>query len=801
MDYEKLGLFYIGREIYQNDLDALGDYVLYDSRDLLTHSVCLGMTGSGKTGLCVTLLEEAAIDGIPAVVIDPKGDISNLLLTFPDLKKEDFLPWIDPDEARKEGLSETEYAEKQANLWRNGIAEWHQDAGRIKLLKNSAEFRIYTPGSSATEPVSILKSLDAPSSSILSDIESLSERANSVVTSLLNLVGIEGDPIKSREHVLLSNIFDFYWKKGMNLGLEELIRTIQKPPMKKIGVADINSFLPDKDRFSLSMRFNNILASPSMSLWTQGAPLDMDRFLYSNEGKPRISIFSISHLNDNEKMFFVSLFLTNLLDWTRSQPGTSSLRAIFYMDEIMGYFPPVSLPPSKPPLLTLLKQARAYGLGIVLATQNPADLDYKGLSNIGTWFIGRLQTARDKEKLLEGLEGVRSEIGLQKKEISNQISSIGKRVFLMRNVHNKKNLLFKTRWALSYLRGPLTKEQLKRFAFISETDRERQEQKIHEEKYDSGDNIQISPKPLIPDKIKEYFIYRGDDFHKAQNILYKPMILTSGKIFYETDDKSTLFEKKYSYIAPLSDLYGAPDLEKAENSEGIIKSLESEPQDKNAGFEEIPSEALKEKYYGDAEKNFIEWIARNAFLDISVIPSLKLKSLPGEDENGFRLRISQSFREKRDLEVEKLREKYALKLQKIEEKERKTLQSFERKKDEVTDQKSQSAISFGTTFIGAFLGGRRISASNIGRAATSARSVSRVNKKSREAARARENYEKVLEQKKSLNSELDKEISVLQNKYDISAIRVEKEKLLPKKKNIIPDLTCLAWLPVSNHPR
>ncbi len=801
MDYEKLGLLYIGREIDGDDLNTLGDYVLYDSRDLLTHAVCLGMTGSGKTGLCVTLLEEAAIDGIPAVVIDPKGDISNLLLTFPDLKKEDFLPWIDPDEARKDDLSDIEYAEKQANLWKNGIAEWHQDPSRIKLLKNSAEFKIYTPGSSAAQPVSFLKSLDAPSSQILSDSEYLSERVNSVVTSLLNLVGIEADPLKSREHILLSNIFDFYWKKGINLGIEELIRSIQKPPLKKIGVADINSFLPDKDRFSLSMRFNNILASPSLSLWTQGAPLDMENFLYGNEGRPRISIFSISHLSDNEKMFFVSLFLTNLLDWTRSQSGTSSLRAIFYMDEIMGYFPPVSLPPSKPPLLTLLKQARAYGLGIVLATQNPADLDYKGLSNIGTWFIGRLQTARDKEKLLEGLEGVRSEIGLQKKEISNQISKIGKRVFLMRNVHNKKNVLFKTRWALSYLRGPLTKEQLKRFARLSDTSREKHEQKIYEEKNDSGEKIIISQKPLIPEKIKEYFIYRGDDFHRGQKILYKPMILTSGKIFYETDDRLSSFEKKYSYMAPLSNLYGVPDFDKVEDSEDLLKSLKSEPQNKNADFEEMPSEALKEKYYGDAEKNFVEWISRNTSMEISAIPSLKMKSFPGEDENSFRLRLSQSFREKRDLEVEKLREKYALKLQKIEERERKALQVFERKKDEVADQKSQSAISFGTTFIGAFLGGRRISASNIGRAATSVKSVSRVNKKSREAGRARENYEKILEQKKLLNSELEKEIRILQDKYDPSTVIVEKKKLLPKKKNIFPDFTCLAWFPVSEHRR
>ncbi len=389
-DYERLGVFYLGRTCQLGERRPGEELILYDSKDLVTHAVCVGMTGSGKTGLCISLMEEAAMDNIPVIAIDPKGDLTNLLLTFPDLTANDFLPWVNEDDARKKGLSILEYAGKQADLWKNGLASWGQSGDRIRKLRQSADSVIYTPGSTAGIPVSILKSFAPPPQAILDDEELLRERINTTATSVLGIVGIVADPIKSREHILISTLLGRAWREQQDSGIAALIQQIQSPPVNKIGVMDLDSFFPAKDRFELALALNNLLAAPGFDTWLGGEPLDINSILYSAEGKPKISIFSIAHLNDAERMFFVSLLLNQILGWMRTQSGTTSLRAIVYMDEIFGFFPPVANPPSKTPLLTLLKQARAFGVGIVLATQNPVDLDYKGLSNTGTWFIGRL---------------------------------------------------------------------------------------------------------------------------------------------------------------------------------------------------------------------------------------------------------------------------------------------------------------------------------------------------------------------------------------------------------------------------
>src|SRR5215216_1400379 len=452
-DFEKLGVFYLGRPYDLTHKKPKDGLLLYDSKDLVTHAVCVGMTGSGKTGLCITLLEEAAIDGIPAIIIDPKGDLCNLLLTFPDLSPQDFKPWVE------EGVD----AAQQATLWKEGLAKWGQDGERIKRLRDAADFRIYTPGSNAGLPVSILKSFAAPPETIRQDNESLAERINTTVTSLLGLIGIDADPIRSREHILLSNILNQEWSAGRDLDIAALIQKVQVPPITKVGVMDLDSFFPADDRFQLAMALNHLLASPSFASWMEGEPLDIQKILYTEKGKPRLAIFSIAHLADAERMFFVSLLLNQVLGWVRSQSGTTSLRAILYMDEIFGYFPPVANPPSKLPLLTLLKQGRAFGLGVMLTTQNPVDLDYKGLANTGTWFIGRLQTERDKARVLDGLEGIASGTGqkFDKQEMEQLLAGLGNRIFLMNNVHDDAPELFETRWAMSYLRGPLTRAQIK----------------------------------------------------------------------------------------------------------------------------------------------------------------------------------------------------------------------------------------------------------------------------------------------------------------------------------------------------
>jgi len=461
-DFEKLGLFYLGRAYDLAQRKPKDDLVLYDSKDLVTHAVCVGMTGSGKTGLCIGLLEEAAIDGIPAILIDPKGDLANLALTFPELRAEDFQPWINEDDARRKGMTPQDYAAKQAETWRKGLESWGQGADRIRKFRDAADVVIYTPGSNAGVPVSILKSFAAPGQSILDDGELLQERVRTTATSLLSLLGIDADPVQSREHILISTIFNHAWQNGQDLDLAALIGQIQSPPVQRVGVLDLDSFFPAKERFALAMRLNNLLAAPGFENWMKGEALDVSSLLYTPAGKPKLAIFSIAHLGDAERMFFVSMLLNQVVGWMRTQSGTTSLRAILYMDEIFGYFPPVAEPPSKRPLLTLLKQARAYGLGVVLATQNPVDLDYKGLANTGTWFVGRLQTDRDKARLLDGLAGASAAAGgaFDRTALDRTIGALGKRVFLMSDVHEDAPVVFESRWAMSYLRGPLTRQQI-----------------------------------------------------------------------------------------------------------------------------------------------------------------------------------------------------------------------------------------------------------------------------------------------------------------------------------------------------
>jgi hypothetical protein len=403
---ERLASFYLGQEYDLATGQPQEKLVHYDARDLTTHAVCVGMTGSGKTGLGVILLEEAALDGIPSLVIDPKGDMTNLLLTFPELRPEDFRPWVNPDDARRKGLDEEAFAAKVASQWRDGLAATGQGPDRLRRLRQAADFAIFTPGSSAGRQVSILDTLKAPTLSWESEGEQIRDKIGSIVSALLALVGIEADPVRSKEHILLSNIFETAWRAGEDLDLAQLILRVQKPPFTQLGVFPLDVFFPEKDRMGLAMLLNGLVASPTFAGWMQGQPLDVDGLLHGPGGKPQVSVIYVAHLSDAERQFFLTLLLEQVVSWMRAQTGTTSLRALLYMDEMFGFLPPTANPPTKKPLLTLLKQARAFGLGLILATQNPVDLDYKALSNAGTWLIGRMQADRDKQRLLDGLEGV-----------------------------------------------------------------------------------------------------------------------------------------------------------------------------------------------------------------------------------------------------------------------------------------------------------------------------------------------------------------------------------------------------------
>ncbi|MBE0688953.1 MAG: ATP-binding protein, partial [Anaerolineae bacterium] len=456
--------FYLGRRYTPEDHRLTEDIVYYDSRDLTTHAVVVGMTGSGKTGLCINLLEEAVLDNIPSIIIDPKGDITNLLLTFPDFREEDFVPWVNVDEARRAKMSVEDYAADTAHRWKEGLASWHVVPDRVRWLKYAARYSIYTPGSDAGLPVSILASLRAPHEGWhAGNEEMLREKINGVTTALLALVGRDAQPVQDREHVLIANIFEHAWRNGIDLTLEDIILQVQKPPFNKLGVFPLDEYISEKVRLKLAMELNGIVAAPSFQSWMNGDPMDMQNLLYQPDGKPRVSVFYIAHLNEAERQFVITLLLENMLGWMRSLSGTTSLRCLLYIDEMFGYFPPFPRnPPTKDPILRLLKQARAFGIGLILATQNPADLDYKGLSNAGTWFIGRLQSDQDKERVAAGLQSlvsVNNELDLR--DVRTMISDIEPRVFLMHNIHDQDGPVFvHTRWAMSYLRGPLTRQQV-----------------------------------------------------------------------------------------------------------------------------------------------------------------------------------------------------------------------------------------------------------------------------------------------------------------------------------------------------
>jgi hypothetical protein len=455
------GKFYLGRVVDPQTQETTPTKLLYDPDDLTTHAVVVGMTGSGKTGLCLDLLEEAALNDLPALMIDPKGDITNALLHFPDLAPADFKPWINAKEAARDGKTVDEAAADTANLWRNGLASWEITPERIQRLKDGPRFAIYTPGSDAGLPLSILASLEAPKGlDWASNAEMLREQISGTVTALLGLIGLKDiDPVRSREHILLANIFEHAWSQGKDLNLAELIMQTQSPPFDKLGVFDVGTFFPDKDRFELAMLLNNILAAPAFQSWITGTPLDIARLLYEPDGRPRHTIFYIAHLPEAERMFFVTLLYSAVEAWMRAQSGSTSLRALVYFDEIFGYLPPIGNPPSKEPMLRMLKQARAFGVGMVLATQNPVDVDYKALSNAGTWFIGKLATEQDKARLLDGLSSAMAG-AVDVKVYDELISALGKRVFLLRNVHEKAPQLFQTRWAMNYLAGPVTRTRL-----------------------------------------------------------------------------------------------------------------------------------------------------------------------------------------------------------------------------------------------------------------------------------------------------------------------------------------------------
>ncbi len=788
--YEKLGLFYLGRELPIGDQEPTGLPLLYKSKNLTTHGVIIGMTGSGKTGLGIGLIEEAIMDDVPSIIIDPKGDMANLLLTFPDLAPEDFQPWIDPAEASRKNLSVEQMAEKTAADWKEGLESWGQGRRRIEALKSKAPVTLYTPGSSAGVGVSIVSGFTAPAAEVLEDQDSLNALVGSTATSLLSLVNIKGDPLTSREHILISSILLHFWRNEEDLSLEALIGAIVNPPFDKVGVFGLSSFFPQAERMKLAMLLNNVIASPAFGAWLQGEPLDIQKMLYGEDARPRTAIFSIAHLSETERMFFVTLLLNAMIGWMRRQQGTSSLKALLYMDEIFGFFPPSANPPSKKPMLLLLKQARAYGVGVVLATQNPVDLDYKGLSNIGTWFVGRLQTTQDQDRVLEGIVGG-SGGSLDRSMVRSLLSDMKGRQFLLTSAHLDEPLLFETRWVMSYLKGPISLQDIatlmKDRPAVSKIAETAASTAGEGNGRSAGTQLQ---RPLLNEGIDQRF-------HLAnvytEEIIFEPWLAAEATVrFYNSRrniDESSRVSLKLYLDEDFKDDAGWQN--SAESDVDLSSCADISPD--GSRFYSLPGHLLSLKSLSRYEKEFSDYLYQNRRLNLFRVASLKMESQPGESEADFLVRVSDRLRQDKEEAAEKLAEKFQIKKERLTKKLDSAYARLEKEEADVATKTTDTIISFGTAVLGAFLGRKALSSTTVTRTAGSIRKAGRIGREKDDVRRAEQAAAQLEEELQALETEQGEALKKLVQTYDPADVTTETFAIKPRRSDIYDVRTCLLW--------
>jgi phage host-nuclease inhibitor protein Gam len=657
------------------------------------------------------------------------------------------------------------------------------------------------------EPIIPIPSHRAPlvcrsTAGLIGQAEAYRERIGSAVSGLLALLGIVVDPISSREHILLANIFDHSWRAGKDLDMASLIHAVQSPPFEKVGVMDVETFFPAKDRFGLAMKLNNLLASPGFAAWMEGEPLDVGGLLHTREGKPRLSIMSIAHLSDNERMFFVTILLNEVLAWVRTQPGTSSLRAILYMDEIFGYFPPTANPPSKVPMLTLLKQARAFGVGVVLATQNPVDLDYKGLSNAGTWFLGRLQTQRDKDRVLEGLEGASTAAGhaFNRKQMDEILSGLGNRVFVMNNVHKDQPVVFQTRWALSYLRGPLTREQIQTLMAA----RKQAKAPVPSAATEAAASVPAAsaPKasasggdrPVVPPDVPAFYVPRRGSLKAGESLLYRPAILGVARLHYADKKAGVDHWETLALVEKVDDEMPSELWSGSEPFDDCVPELDKSPE-AGARFASLPAELSRAKSYAEWTKSLKNYLYRERTLQVWTCPDLKKFSEAAESEREFRVRLVQASREERDQKVEVLRSKYAPKLAKIQEKIRVAYEKLEREQAQASRSTWDATIAMGNSVLGALMGRKTISQTNLNKATTAAKAAGKAMQQRGDASQAGESVGALQQEYADLQTEFQSKIEAIHSALRPEALGIEPLSLRPKKTDITVEKVVLAWMP------
>ncbi len=800
--------FYLGRIFDSKKREVTSDPLMYDPDDLTTHAVVMGMTGSGKTGLCIGLLEEAALQGIPAIMIDPKGDITNALLHFPELRPEDFKPWVNPDQARREDKTIEQAAADAASLWKSGLEKWDISPERIQALQDAAHFAIYSPGSESGIPVNIMASFEAPKIPWDENREILVDKISGIAMGLLGLVGLDDlDPVRSKEHILVSNIFESAWSKGRDLDLSELILQIQNPPFEKLGVLAIDSFFPEKERLELSILLNNILAAPSFQSWIEGEPLDIESMLYGPDGRPRHSVFYIAHLSDAERMFFVTLLYSAVETWMRTQKGSTSLRALIYFDEIFGYLPPVKNPPSKTPMLRMLKQARAFGVGQVLVTQNPVDVDYKALSNAGTWFIGKLQTEQDKNRLLDGLEGAAP--GLDRKVYDKLISTLDKRVFLLHNVHEDQPVLFHTRWVMNYLTGPLTRVQLPELNALVGADQDHTARSASPARQrlkgssvsGKGTGAQTSStRPNVPANVEEYFLPNNLSLLKAvdkagisppqevkRQVIYKPVLLAQATIRFLKRNFNLDYDLVTAALISNPDRQGRIRWEDRISDPVDLDALDRQAIP-DARFHELTSPLNNGAKLRELETDFKDWIYHTVTVSVRANEELKVFAGPQVSQGEFRSMCTETAEKELEQEREKTNDSFDKKLDTI--RDRLMREERELKEDEVelSQRKMEEMGTHAQNLLGLLAGRRRSMTTSL----TKRRMTTKAKADVEESLDMIDQYKKEIE---DLEKERLEELRDVEEKWQEILEKVTEIPVTPYKKDILVELFGVGWFP------
>lgn len=825
--------FLIGGQIDPAAHQRNGVLTTVSSSDLTTHGVIVGMTGSGKTGLGIVLIEDALRAGIPTLLIDPKGDLTNLCLTFPNLAPADFEPWVNEGDAAKAGMSVADFAAAQAKAWTDGLAAWNLGPVDIAALREHVEFTIYTPGSSSGVGVNIIGSLQAPSD--LSDGEIIGDEIEGFASGLLGLVGIDADPLSSREHILLCNLILNEWNNGRSLDLAALIGMVQNPPIRKLGVFELDTFFPAKDRTALAIRLNGLLASPSFGAWLSGPSLDIETMLRTADGKPRCAIVSTAHLNDEERQFVTTLVLSKLVTWMRRQSGTTDLRAMLYMDEVAGYLPPTAMPPTKKPIMTLMKQARAFGVGVVLSTQNPVDVDYKALSNAGTWMIGRLQTERDKARLLDGMSAAAG--GVDVDSVGDTISGLAKREFVLRKAGKDQPEVFTTRWAMSYLRGPLARDQIatlmagqKAAASATATSPPTSTSALPAP---SGapspfpapaGTSSAAPPPTQPSAAPTASTMTDPDATAVMpdvaggiavrwadvaapwltaigadpaGIRREPAVMARVSLRYD-DDKADLIHTE-DYEAVIFPLSQHTDATRANAVDYDDRDLRLDPA-VGASYV-LTGAAVKDKqFWTGIQRDLIDHLVRSRTMDIVVNRQLKLYSRPGETGEAFGIRCYQAADAKADAETAKLRDKYQLKVDRI----RTQIQTADDRSQVLETQRDgkreEELLSTAGSILGGLLGGRKsrggLLGSVLGKAGTAAGRRSRTSAAG-DRLEASENKANTLRQQlDSLETDLSEEIFEIDTRWNGISKELTTMAIPLERTDVKITHICLAWVPV-----